>query len=174
MVSQHEELSLKGYTRLLEILEQGGGTFDLSLLYEVSPQLRDVLEYIVDQCVSSFPDHQYIGPDGTMLRVQNWDEKRLVSIRSENGVLTLPRFVLEQVSLGRRWDRVEDIETKADALIVALKMYRRIDEWTTGAEDIELARKCQQLQQFLTSYMTETKLGDLLTRLDAHKEAHNG
>lgn len=170
---QQEELNLKGYTRLLEIVEQSGGTFDLGLLHEASPELRSVIEHVVERCIANFEGHQYTGPDGTTFRVQNWDETRLVSIHSDDGTVTLPRSVIEQVSLGRRWDRVEDIEVKADAVIVGLKMFRRIDEFSTGAEDIELARKCQQLQMFLSAYMAETGLSDLLARLEAHKGGSN-
>ncbi|SRR5579884_333870 len=159
-----EEFSLKGYTRFLSLFEMNG-KLDLGMLYEVSPELRQVISSVVDRCVSD-EQHQYTGPDGTLFEVENWQEQKLVPLRSEDGTLTLPRFVIRQKSFGKRWERAEDIEVKVDALILSLKAFPQIDEFTTGAEDLIVARKIQQLQFFLQEYLHDTKLGGIIARLD--------
>jgi hypothetical protein len=163
-----DTLNFVGYTRFLSLFEMGGGKLDLGLVHEVGPQLREAVSFVVDQCVANVPSHEYTGPDGTTFRIVNLDERRQVTITSAGDTLTLPRFVLEQTNLGKRWDRVEDIEAKAEALQAALRIYQRLgDEFTVGAEDLRVAHCLRDLQRFLIRYVEETGLRELLDRLEA-------
>src|SRR5437763_1108900 len=79
---EQENFDLEAYFRFLELLDMGNEQLDLGSLRIINPKLNQVLQTVSDQCLTNFPNHEYTGPDGTIIRLENWQEKQRVALRS--------------------------------------------------------------------------------------------
>jgi hypothetical protein len=68
---------------------------DLGTMAEISPEQRRALTEVIDGCLCS-PMREYHLPDGSHVTLLNRNESQYVRLRSQDGILLLPRYRLQR------------------------------------------------------------------------------
>ena len=158
MLEKTEEFDLNAYFAFLNFFEMGGGQLDIRSFRYINPKVRRVLEVVSDRCLADFPNHEYHGPDGTVIRLENWQERKRAMMEAEDGILRMPRYRFRLTAMSKPWERATYIQSRADAIEIALKGYHREEDFTINGADLDVARAVIHLRGVLAEFLARTGL----------------
>lgn len=69
---------------------------DLGMIDFIDPETRNLLEDILDTCLSDTVYHRYQPLDGSFIVLLNYEEKERICLKGPDGVLRLPRYRLQR------------------------------------------------------------------------------
>ncbi len=88
---QRDEAHQQRFSRLFDL-----PILDLGMIDSLDPETRNLLEEILDICLSDTVYHRCQALDGSFILLLNHEEKERVSLKGPDGVLRLPRYRLQR------------------------------------------------------------------------------
>jgi len=93
LVAQHENRNREQRERFARLFADS--YLDIGTIESITPDDRSVLMEVIDACLGQ-SQNQYRAPDGSIITLLNPGEQMYTVLRASDGVLLLPRYLLER------------------------------------------------------------------------------
>jgi hypothetical protein len=93
LIAQHENRNREQRERFVRLFADS--YLDIGAIESITPDDRSTLMEVIDACLGQ-SQNQYRAPDGSIITLLNPDERMYALLRAPDGVLLLPRYILER------------------------------------------------------------------------------